>query len=358
MTATIASLTLFLAVVAGGDAKLLDADFGSGIAPFLSDAPPRCENGSAMLEAGRPIALCANGPFVGDLVFEVAFAAPFRGEFVVRLPGAPDFESRFAPGGSTLRLRDRRVEAAPAAAATTYSLRVRSQAVEASADGVPFAFAEFDVPLGGGPCILEFTPSEPARLDAVSVSRLPFPDRDEVVGLDAERARRLASLPLEKFRLLDAAVSRLDPVFRIGVEGEAEEIVAKGRGLRPSEQDVPLLEQALALARIRPLLRFDLFEGEAQNDDPPLARREDGAFVITKKPGAIRVRSYCGVVGAWPVVVVTDVTRNRLLARLNPGGPSTGDAWALIPSKCERMRIALVVPDGPTIEHFVDLVRP
>lgn len=70
------------------------------------------------------------------------------------------------------------------------------------------------------------------------------------------------------------------------------------------------------------------------------------------------MRSYCGVVGAWPVLVVVDVTRNRVLARLNPGGPSTGDAWATIPKKCDRMRIALVVPDGPTIEHFVDFVRP
>lgn len=347
----------FASVPIAGDSKLFEAVFSDGIDPLTSETAPRCENGAALLEATRATTLRAEGPFVGDVAIEFAFAEPFDGDLVVRLLGAPDFAATMGRSASHLKNGERKFDVPAISRAKAFELRLRSQAAEVLLDGVPFAFAEFDAPLAGGPISLEVTPAVTTRLDSFSIRRLAFADRDSVSGLDAERAKRLATLPRESFRLLDTKVTRIDPLFRIAVEGEAEPIVASGRGIRPDESEIPLLDQALALSRIRPWLKFDLIDGEAQPDDLPLVRGEDGAYRITKKPGAIRVRGWCGVIGAWPVLMVSDLTRNRVLARMNPGGPASGEAWALIPGKCDKLRIALVVPDGPTVEHIVDVVR-
>lgn len=339
------------------DSKLFEAGFAEGIDPLTCEAEPRCEDGAALLEAARATTLRAEGPFVGDVAIEFAFTEPFDGDLVVRLLGTPDFTATVGRSSSHLKNGERQFDVPAAPKAKAFELRLRSQAVEVLLDGMPFTFAEFDAPLAGGPISLEVTPTVASRLDSFSIRRLAYADRDSVSGLDAERAKRLATLPRESFRLLDTTVTRIDPVFRIAVEGEAEPIVASGRGVRPDETEIPLLDQALALSRIRPWLKFELIDGEAQPDDLPLVRGDDGAYRITKKPGAIRVRGWCGVIGAWPVLMVSDVTRNRVLARMNPGGPASGEAWALIPAKCDKLRIALVVPDGPTVEHILDVVR-
>jgi hypothetical protein len=356
----IASFVLVAAALAAPDSHtLLRADFDDSTAPLVAVPDVACAGGRIELAAGSNTSFSAPGPFVGDVVLEVEFASAYQGELSLGLRGSPDFEARITATGCSLRSAAKQIEGAAPASFRSCRVVLRSHAAELLVDGVSVAFAEFTRPIGGGSFALEIAPLVAAALDRVSVQSLPFPNRDQVEGLDAERLVRLAALPAEKFRLLESNVARIDPVYRIGVEGEETPIVVRGRGIRPDAAELSLLEQALALARIRPWLDFEFFDGEARPEDKPLAPRESGGpLLITTPPGVIRVRALCGVTDQWPVVVVMDATRDRVLARFNPSGPSTGEAWAMIPPKCDRVRVALVVPGGATYERFVDLARP
>ncbi len=325
--------------------ELLRAEFDKDALPFRVASPPRFEGGAAVIAAGSKTVLTSVEPICGDFAVELHFTAAYSGALEFKL-------------GDPLLVRAERTVGGPGALKLV-RLVVRSSAIELIDGETPSSFQVLPIPTSGGALEVVIAPTEEVRLDSLVVQRLPFAGRDEIEGLDADRLARMIALPKEKFTLLPPLPTRIDPVYCIAVEGEKEPIVARGRGVREDEAKIPLLDQALAITCIRPFLKYSLVDGDDPSSDQLLKREsENGPYVITKPPGIVRVTAQCGMTGQWPSLVLMDATRNRVLFRSTPSGPASADIFSVIPAKCDRLRIALVIPNRATIEEFVDLKRP
>lgn len=368
------AVSMFVAIASldharAADPPLLDATFKSDVSPMaLVAGDARYEDGCAAISAGTRFIVRSAAPLGGDLSIVLSFREPYSGEAVIRHLGVPALTARYSAQHAAVIREPLAGEAAePPSAGREHAqsspreivLRVRNVGAELDVDGVSCAATAFVAPSGGGTLEIELAPTAHAFLDSIRVERLPYADRDRVTGIDDAKLAELAGQPLQRFKLLEPLPRHLDPIYRVAVEGLAEPIVVHGRGYRSDESPIPLLEQALAFAQIRPWFDVQFLKGDGGSGAGVIPLSEDGKTVtIDTPPGTIRLSTLCGILGDWPVLVVLDATRNRVLIRTNPGGPASADVWSTIPKQCQKLRIVLSVPNRPSIEREIEIVRP
>ncbi|MBI4879835.1 MAG: hypothetical protein HY812_09285 [Planctomycetes bacterium] len=316
------------------------------------------ENGCAV---GEALELQSNRVLCGDLEVDLALASCAEdGEVVlgfgadpieVALRRGPEAEIALRRGEETLA---RAGLPAPHAGALCLSLVARGGAVEASLDGAPLVAYVREDPFAGGPIRVAIRGGR-AALDEIAVRRLPWRDGVELPGETAARAAALAGQPLERFSLLAPLPSRIDPEFRVAVAGEEEPLVARICGVRRTAEDVPLLEQALALLRIRPYLKVRVLLGD--EEAPAQALGESGPFVATGAKVIVEADALVGTCGDWPALTIWDAARERILDRTLPGGPAGRAARAELPPESDRVLVVLTIPGQEALEREIVIRR-
>ncbi len=354
-----AVILLGLLLALAPDSTLARADFLQDLGGFLLvSGEARFENGCAVgdafeLQSGR--LLC------GDLAADLALASCAEDGEVALGFGADRIEAALRRGPEAALVLRRGAEtlaraALPAeyAGALCLSLAARGGAVEASLDGAPLvAFVQED-PFAGGPIRVAIRGGR-AALDEIVVRRLPWRDGVELQGGAAERAAALAGQPLERFSLLAPLPSRIDPEFRVAVAGETEPLVLRVCGVRRAGDEVALLEQALALLRIRPYLKVRVLLGD--EEAPAQALGEFGPFVASGARVVVEADALIGTYGDWPALTIWDAARERVLDRTLPGGPAGRAARAEFPPESDRVRVVLTIPGQQPIEHEIVIRR-
>lgn len=356
---------LLSAPLLAGD--LLRAEFrdpaalGVAGAPLTAGGEVAVRDGAAWIGAGG--SLTSRVLLGGDvqLDLDVAWADPV-GEALLSLGGGAcrcvlrhDAESiaRVSMGDRTAQVT------LPAADRWQVRLRNRGGGVELSVnDGEPITIVQTQA-LAGGRLELTATVGRLAIASLV-VTRLVWFDGVQVRGASPEQIGTLRALPAEHFELLAPAPARLDPVYQLAVRTDpvSAPLVLEIRhcGLRV-EDAIPLLDQALALADIRPYLRFRVLEGDGKAGViAPIGG--DGVCHIAQPPGVIEVFALTTPSHGWPAVTAFDDTNDRLLDRCVPTGPARRNVSSEIPPDCDRLRIELFVPGSDKSVHFIEVARP
>jgi hypothetical protein len=319
----------------------------------------RYEDGQAIGEDAR---LVSRRAFSGDLAIEWSVSAAESGaELAVRLEGEQiELRLEYGPAGrAELRRNGELLRSAPLPPQATAPLRLvnRGPVLEFLIGDRALFDDQQEQPLAGGRIGLAIRGGE-IRIDQLTVERLPWwGDTVQLEGDGAERVAALASRPITEFSLLDPLPARIDPIFRIEVEGESEPLVVRMCGVRESAESLPLLEQALALATIRPYLRVRISEGEPEHAAAVPGEGPFGSFTVHHPTVLMEVDALVGILDAWPTLTLWNVDADRILDRTVPGGPMGRGIWAEIPEDCSRLRLTLEIPGRESIEHDVVLNR-
>lgn len=253
------------------------------------------------------------------------------------------------------------VAAAPVGAAERVRVRVvvRSSRVELLLDGQSAALYEATAPFGAAR-VGRLPARGGAVLEELQAERLPWSDRTLVEGADPARLAALAGLAagaagtLEGFRLLEAP-ARLDPVFRVAAPDGGPTLVIRAFGPRRPDQDVPPLEQALALAQIRPRLAVRVYAGESRTEVK--SDTSDGPFAVSSGPVFVEVDALVGCLGPAPVLTLSDAGGERILDRSEPAGPAGRSVYAEVPDDCTELSVALAIADRAPLRRTILLVR-
>jgi hypothetical protein len=333
----------------------LAASFETSCEPLaVVSGAPAFERGA--IGASGDVALVLAGPeaLVGDLEIALRVAAPPT-RLVLEVGAHPAVRLELQGRDVVLLAGAARTEAnGDLAAGAELRLMIRSRAVECYLGDAPLAFAEAQAPIGGGRLRIEL---EGGGLDDLAVRSLPWRERDRVTGASPEELAALAGRPLEDFTLVGPRPGRLDPVYRVVVSGREAPFVVHGRGVRRSDSEIPPLEQALALAQVRPWLRLRMLEGRGEGEREMASDAASGAFVVGEAPGIVVVDALCGVLGAPPSLTILDADRDRVLDRVLPGGPAIREAWSTIPRECTQLRVLLHAEGMPPVERIVEVKR-
>lgn len=253
------------------------------------------------------------------------------------------------------------VAAAPCSATERVRIRivVRSSRVELLLDGQSAALYEATAPFGAAR-VGRLPERGGAFLEGLRAERLPWSDRTLVEGADPARLAALAALPasaagtLEGFRLLEAP-ARLDPVFRVAAPDGGPALVIRAFGPRRPDQDVPPLEQALALAQIRPRLAVRVYAGESRAEVH--GATPDGPFAVAAGPVFVEVDALVGCLDEAPVLTLSDASGERILDRSEPAGPAGRSVYAEVPDDCSELSAKLAIADRAPLLRTIRLVR-
>ncbi|MFH0943663.1 MAG: hypothetical protein V2A76_00540, partial [Planctomycetota bacterium] len=261
------AILLWLAMLATlDDPQLFEADFNSApTALTVAAGSFRFEGGAAVSAAGR---LQTAAPVAGDLALNVVVKAAEPGSKLLLTLGGESLELGLGMNGETEAILQQKGEVLrscelPRLPALPFHLRLLSRggAVELLLNESPCLDWKQELPLCGGTIGIEVKGGE-IQIDRISLERLSWwgdTVRFDEDGLD--RIAGLLALPKEVFSLTGPAPTLIDPVFRIAVEGEDRPLVVRSCGVRRDAAEIPLLEQALAPATIRPFLVVRVSQG-------------------------------------------------------------------------------------------------
>ena len=242
------------------------------------------------------------------------------------------------PGGSDAR--EVSVDAA-------FSLRllVRGRCYELSVDGVAGPFLAELQPAAAAPVTVEASGGA-VFVDRVRIVRAAWREEVEIVGADAARLAALEERPLEAFTLLDPPPSRLAPEFRFTVEGEETPVTVRVGGLRRPAAEIPLLEQALAMAGIRPWMSPRVVEGEPGEEVVVRGETPFGPFDVTAERVVVTCDALIGVGAEWPSLTLWDTEKERIIDRTVPGGPMGRGIEREVPDGTTRMKLVFARPEN------------
>lgn len=343
------TLLLSLCVAAGGPL------FESRGAEPVGEAAWTLREGAALLTVE---------PVAGDLVIELeasgdeeaAFALGVEREFSV------SFATDGAGGWTVLASADGGDPGEGRAAGGRLGVWVRGPAVEARADGRPVAASLGARPLGGGRLAIRATAGL-VRLQRISLRRLPFRDAVVLEGADRAALSQWRSLDRSRFSLLEPLPGIVDPVYRVSVSGGEQTPSARFRlrvcGLRPDPKEIPLLDQALAFARIRPYVSCHLRVGEEGRERVVLGEGPLGPFHVPEGERVVFVcRALYGILDEeWPTAYLRDPRADRFLDRVVPAGPATREMWAVLPEELEEVEVVVAAPGEEPWRRTVRIER-
>jgi len=352
-------LILLLSVVAVGSPgeALADVRNESGPRSFASDAPLDRSDGDRVVLRG---AIRTARPHVGDLIVEV------RGEVTEGTPtlsidlgngiaasvtiGDPVRAALRGPGGESERTFG-------SEGAFSLRLLARGRFTELSIDGVAGPFLEGLQPLPGG-VIRVGVDGGAATFDRLRVVRAPWREEVEVVGADAARIAALEGRPVADFTLLDPPPARLDPEYRLSVDGESTPITIRIAGVRRPASEIPLVEQALALAGVRPWMSPRVLQGAPGEEEIVTGETPYGPYTATHERVVVICDALIGVGPEWPSLTLWDTEKERIIDRTVPGGPMGRGIERDLPDGVSQMKLVLARPGRDSIEHEIVVHRP
>lgn len=359
----IASLSLFAPPV--GDGTLVDVALTEGPFAWIDEQDVRRDESHLVLQDA---AIVSARPVGGDYVVELRGERE-DGEPVVTIDLGQGIRASLTPtaagdGWSASLVGPGSGPGSEGGATTTHGggaafsfrVAVRGRYFQLFVDGTPGPFVEVAHPLPAG--VVRVTVAGGAvSFDRARVSRSPWRDEVEVLGADAERLARLSSLPLTSFTLLEPLPARVDPEFRVAVAGEPTPITVRQCGTRRDEADVPLLEQALALAGVRVWMAPRLLEGPEGEERVVTGETPFGPFTVTDEPVSFLCDALIGCGREWPSLTLWDVEKDRMIDRTVPGGPMGRGIECRVPPGVTRMKLVLARPGQDSIEHEIVLRR-
>ena len=361
MTLTSLALTVLLA-----DPLLLRADFSNAddLARFeVHDGAAKVTGGAASLPEGAT--LRSAELFAGDIRLDVELALAASGRARVGIGrGAVSCELTRGDGELHVTLIDGDVEASAVVAGDRervhVRLRNRGEAIDVAIDGAVLLEHVRETVIRGG--VIDITArSGDVSVDVVLLHRMRFDDGVEVSGVDEARRSNLATLDPSRFTLLDPSPSRIDPTYLLAVDEDGDGaadgalIEIHHDGVRVDD-GIPLLEQALALADIRPYLRWRVLDG-ADETAPEAAGGPWGPYLVTDLPGMVEVVALTGSPLRWPAVTAYDHTNDRILDRCCPSGPLRRNVISEIPPDCDELRIELIIQGRDKVTHLLPIER-
>ncbi len=223
-------------------------------------------------------------------------------------------------------------------------LRQRGRWFQLFVDGVPGPDAEATGPLPAG-VIRVSIDGGAATLDRARVERLAWRDEAEVVGADDDRIAALAARPLA------------DPEFRIAVAGEPTPITVRHCGARRDAEEIPLLEQGLALAGIRAWLSPRLLQGAEGAERVVEGETPFGPFEVSEERVVFVCDALLGLTAEWPSLTLWELEKDRIVDRTVPGGPMGRGIECVVPPGVSRLKLVLARPGRPSVEHEIVLHR-
>ncbi len=345
------SLSLVCALALALDDKpLMHADFAASLEPLVvRRGVARAHDGVGELDDAQ---LEFPAAIAGDVTIEWRMATSL-GEQRAAALGLGDLVCALDAGQVTLTQGATRLATGAAPAdARTLRLVIRSNAVEALVNDVGIAFAQTATPFSGGTLTLSATQ---ARVDSLVVTRRPWFDDVRVEDVGAfDRARAVDGDPAA-FELVGGAPARIDPIYELREKGGAAGLRVSFCGVRPDEAQVPLVEQALAFAQLRPRWTFRLLQGDPLvagplATDAPTAL---GAGVLAY----VECDALIGVLEHPPTMSVYDATSGELLDRSWVGGPPGRPLATRVPEACTGLKYVLVTPGRPPVERLVSFTR-
>jgi len=232
------------------------------------------------------------------------------------------------------------------------TLTVRSAACELLVDGRSALFLDADRPLAGEPLFLEARAGS-VTFDDVRVTQLLWRDGVQIEGSPLA-VEALANLTVAKARLLEPPPTRIDPTFRMAVKGH-EPVCISVCGARESERVIPLVDQALALAGVRPWLCATVL------DQSPVDLSDgDASITVMSADSVIEVRGLVGHAPGQPMptMALLDRTHDKVLDFSIPGGPMGRPLQAAVPEECAELGVELTIPGRGKLERTLVLVRP
>ncbi|MFG0319433.1 MAG: hypothetical protein ACF8XB_19340, partial [Planctomycetota bacterium JB042] len=235
-------------------------------------------------------------------------------------------------------------------------LKQRGRWFQLFLDGVPGPDAEAAGPLPAG-VIRVSVDGGAATLDRARVERLPWRDEAEIVGADAARIAALADRPLSDFTLLEPPPARVDPEFRIAVAGQPTPIGVRHCGARRDAEEIPLLEQGLALAGIRAWLEPRLLQGAEGAERVVEGETPFGPFDVTEERVVFVCDALLGLTAEWPSLTLWELEKDRIVDRTVPGGPMGRGIECVVPPGVSRLKLVLARPGRPSVAHEIVLRR-
>ena len=359
------AILLWLALLSPGeDPQMLEADFNSApTALAIAAGDFKFEDGAAVSSQGR---LQTRNPVSGDLALSVVVRAAQPGSKLSVSLGGESMLLRLCLDESLLATLERkgeilRSQSLPDLPALPCRLQLlnRAGALELRLNGSAILDWQQQRPLAGGIVGVEVTGGE-IEIDQISIERLSWwgdTVRFDDDGLD--RITGFLALPKEAFSLTGPAPTLIDPIFRISVRGETRPLVVRFCGVRPGAEEIPLLDQALALATIRPFLVVRVSQGEPDNLIPVEAEGPFGPYHLDRSPALVEVDALLGIVSEWPTLTLWDILeeRDRILDRTVPGGPMGRGIWAEVSEESVKLRLTLDIPGRETVAHELVLIR-
>ncbi|MBK6941962.1 MAG: hypothetical protein IPH13_17420 [Planctomycetes bacterium] len=345
----LASLLLVCAALFD-DVSLVTATFDSGLEPFVLEKGTArahegaCEIDEATLESTVAIA--------GDVTIEWRMATSLAQQRGATLAFG-DLVCGLDGGQVTLTQGATRIATGAAPGdARTLRLVVRSNAVEAVVNDVGVAFARTAIPFSGGALTLGATQ---ARVDAIVVTRRAWFDDVRVEPVGAFDRARFVDADPSAFELVGTSPTRIDPIYELREKSGATGLRVSFCGVRPDESEVPLVEQALAFAQLRPRWAFRVLQGDPLTAGPPLTT--DTTAVPAAALAYVECDVLIGVLAHPPTMSVYDVASGELIDRSWVGGPPGRPLATRVPEACTALKYVLVIPGRSAIERIVNLTR-
>lgn len=341
---------LFVCAVLFDDKPLVSAEFTAGLEPFVVERGTArahdgvCELDDATLSCGVAIA--------GDVTIDWRVATSLGQQRAATLAFG-DLVCGLDGGQVTLTQGATRIATGAAPGdARTLRLVVRSNAVEVVVNDVGVAFARTTIPFSGGALKLGATH---ARVDALVVTRRAWFDDVRVEAVGAFDRARFVDADPTGFALVGTTPTRIDPIYELRENTGATGVRVSFCGVRPDESEVPLVEQALAFAQLRPRWAFRVLQGDPLVAGPVLT--SETAAVPSAALAYVECDVLVGVLTHPPTLSVYDVVSGELLDRSWVGGPPGRPLATRVPEACTGLKYVLVIPGRSSIEHIVNLTR-
>lgn len=340
----------FVCALALDDKPLVAVEFDAGLDPFVVQRGTArahegtCEIDDAMLQTGVAIA--------GDVTVDWRMATSLGQQRGATL-AIGDLVCGLDGGQVTLTQGATRIATGSAPGdARTLRLVVRSNAVEAIVNDVSVAFARTALPFSGGTLSLGATH---ARVDAIVATRRAWFDDVRVEDVGAFVRANAADRDPAEFELVGTMPTRIDPVYELRTKGQDVGVRISFCGVRPDATEVPLVEQALAFAQLRPRLAFRVLQGDPLVAGPTLG--DEPVTIPTAALAYVECDVLIGVLAHPPTISVYDVANDELLDRSWVGGPPGRPLATRVPEACTALKYVLVIPGRSPIEKIVRLTR-